>query len=1009
MKKAIKTVLSFILCLAMLTATAYAPEPVAADDGVVTVAVNFVYESNNSMVAQPYYASILAGSEFKKSIAAPKIINYSVPVDKATGLNNTTIVYSEDADGNGTVTFDIESVDDDIEVALYYVAGTAEYTVNHYLQNLENDEYTLDRTVQISGSIDAYTKAVADIHDGFVCTGVPEYIIAEDDTTVVDIYYDRAYYTVIFDVNGGVNGPAPIYAKYGTQFDVSEINTPQRAGYNFSGWSPELSGEVTGNVTYKAKWTPKSGKADYTIVIWGQNPNDNEYSYMSSHEAWGDVGSTVTWTPGLLICQEHMSAHTHTLSCYGVTQTKTPSNTELNYFRRLTGGIESGYVYRYECNSMLYPKDEYYLYFNGTWYKAASANANVGKTVDGTNVDHDWHSDSYYKYEAKTTCQYSHSHTDNCYMKSFHPGTALWDYEKSDTVVIDAAGSTVLNVYFTRKQFTLTFKYNYRKGNYQSTQTITDRWGADISTRYKAIAAKAGSTFWSKKTNGDQPYTNYIGIMPKASATYYLREEGSSTGKMTYYAEDLNGNYKEMFSVSGVRGYTVTVEDRYEFEGFTYDHGSELGSGCDGAKFYYKRNSYTIDFYSASNSTADRSSSVKYEAPLSAYEYVPTSKPNTVEAEAVFAGWYLNPEFTGEKFDFSSHKMPSHNLALYAKWVNGYFTVETYTDESLSTLYTYDGYNGVQTEIEKYTLANAPVDPEKEGEAFVGWFYKDANGNEQPFSFTMPITRDYKLYPKFSDKVMVTYTVHYYLEGTTTKLADDKVASVLMGTTVTEKAKMHRSELNLVANPDNYFPHIVSTSAVIDKQNIEIIFYYKQGIEVNYTVKYVDANGNDLIKSVEKTTDYSIVTETYVKIDGYTPRQYKIEKELSFDGTQNIITFVYDPIYTELTIRKTGAEDIDENQTFMFVVKGVDENNSNIELTVTIHGNSEVTVTGLPLGNYSITEKSNWSWRYQPEQETQLKTLTANVADNTVTFNNTRVKDKWLDGDNYKVNAFNGK
>ena len=93
----------------------------------------------------------------------------------------------------------------------------------------------------------------------------------------------------------------------------------------------------------------------------------------------------------------------------------------------------------------------------------------------------------------------------------------------------------------------------------------------------------------------------------------------------------------------------------------------------------------------------------------------------------------------------------------------------------------------------------------------------------------------------------------------------------------------------------------------------------------------------------------------------------------------------------------------------MFVVKGVDENNSNIELTVTIHGNSEVTVTGLPLGNYSITEKSNWSWRYQPEQETQLKTLTANAADKTVTFNNTRVKDKWLDGDNYKVNAFNGK
>lgn len=1009
MKKTIKTVLSLILCLAMLTATAYAPEPVEADDGVVTVAVNFVYENNYGMVAQPYYASLIKGTEFKKSIAAPKIINYSVPVDKATGLNNTTIMYSEDAGGNGTVTFDIESVENDIEVVLYYVAGTAKYTVNHYLQNLENDEYTLGRTVQLSGSIDAYTKAVADIYEGFVCMGVPKYIIAEDDTTVVDIYYERAYYTVIFDVNGGVNGPAPIYAKYGTTYDISEINVPARAGYDFNGWSPEISGKVDGNVTYTAQWTPKSGKADYTIVIWGQNPNDDEYSYMSSHEAWGDVGSTVTWTPGLLICKEHMSGHTHNLSCYGVTETSTPSNSELNYFKKLSGGIESGYVYRYKCTGVYSPYDHYYLYFNGTWYKAKDSN--MGSEIADGSVEHNWHSDAYYKYNAKVTCQYNHIHTDDCYMKSFYPGAALWDYEKSDTVVIDAAGSTVLNVYFTRKNFTLTFNYNYssRKG-YQKTEKITARWGADISAQYKVIAANAKSTFWSRTDDGDHPWTNYFGIMPQSDATYYLREKGSNTGTMTYYAEDLNGKYKEMFSISGIGGDTlVTVEDRYEFEGFVYDHGTEPGKKCAGAKFYYKRNSYTLDFYSASNSTADRSSSVKYEAPLSAYEYVPTSKPNTVETEAVFAGWYLNPEFTGEKFDFTSHKMPSHNLALYAKWVNGYFTVETYTDESMSTLYTYDGYNGVQTEVEKYTLAKAPVDPEKENEAFVGWFYKDEAGNEQPFSFTMPITRNYKLYPKFSDKIMVTYTVHYYLAGTTTKLADDKVASVLMGTTVTEKAKMHRNELNLVSNPDNYFPDLVSTSAVINKQNIEIIFYYKEGVEVNYTVKYVDANGNNLLAPVEKTTDFSIVTETYVNIDGYTPRQYKIEKELSFDGASNVITFVYDPMYTELTIRKTGAQDIDENQTFMFVIKGVDENNGNIELTVTIHGNFEVTVTGLPLGNYSITEKSSWSWRYQPEQETQMKTLTLNVANNTVTFNNTRVKDKWLDGDNYKVNAFNGK
>ena len=195
MKKSIKTILSVILCVAMLTATAYAPEPAAAEDGIVTITVNYVYLSNNGMVAQPYYASVPAGSEFKKEIAAPKLINYSVPVDKALGLNGSTITYSEDLSGNGSVKFDLDSVDADIAVTLYYKAGTAEYTVNHYIQNLDDDEYTFYDSRKLTGDIDAYTAAVVDstIGTGFVCTGIPTYTIAADGTTVVDIYYDRVY------------------------------------------------------------------------------------------------------------------------------------------------------------------------------------------------------------------------------------------------------------------------------------------------------------------------------------------------------------------------------------------------------------------------------------------------------------------------------------------------------------------------------------------------------------------------------------------------------------------------------------------------------------------------------------------------------------------------------------------------------------------------------------------------------------------------------------------------
>ncbi|OLA54236.1 MAG: hypothetical protein BHW37_06805 [Firmicutes bacterium CAG:272_52_7] len=200
-------------------------------------------------------------------------------------------------------------------------------------------------------------------------------------------------------------------------------------------------------------------------------------------------------------------------------------------------------------------------------------------------------------------------------------------------------------------------------------------------------------------------------------------------------------------------------------QGYTFDHGTANGDNCNGAKFYYKRNSYALEFYSANTNTPDRTETPKFQETLGRYYYRPVEKPTTVEPDAVFVGWYLNPECTGEEYDISAHTMPANNIALYAKWVNGLYTVRTYTDDTLGTPYTYEGYSGVQGNIEKYTLATAPTNPKKDGCVFVGWFYKDGEA-EKPFSFTMPITRDYNLYPKFDDQVSIEYTVHYYKTGT---------------------------------------------------------------------------------------------------------------------------------------------------------------------------------------------------------------------------------------------------
>lgn len=1079
-----------LLCLATLFSSAQlgglALIAEAAEGDTVTVTVNYVYESNSAMVAQPYTAQIAKGTAFKKTIEVPYLFNYSIPVNQAVGLGDGIELNKDSVSNKYSMNFNLSAVNEDITVTLYYVAGTAKYKVKHYYQNLEDgSQYTMDPTiVELTGDIDAYTEADANNKPGFRCKGIPQNTIAADGTTVVEIYYDREYYTAVFDVNGGINGPEPIYAKYGTTFKVSDIRQPERKGYVFEDWfDPDgnpIAGDVAieGNVTYTAQWRPEKAHADYTIVLWGQNANDDEYSYLSSHEAWGNVGNQVTWNEDTLISHVHTDGcweltsctqeahthsaacglkctHTHTAACYGGTNAENPIDADIRQFANLFGSLQNGYVYRVRCNAgaatgNTTKYNKYYLYFNGAWYLASATACDGGAVKESDDINAHDHSgyiisgndkDHFWVYNSKLSC--THTHTDACYacgktehthgpgcgkltcglsdtpkeyMRDIQPNSNLWKFKSSDTVTVDANGSTVLNVYFDRAEFTLTIKYG-RSSN--KTETIIDRWGANVKDRFDAIETNAKKAEPRNNLQGwldstTSKYTNNVMIMPQVNKTLTAEYNRDSTkNTMTYYAADLNGDYQEIFTIVFYgNGFTVTADEYYEREGFTINksRSSKVGDDCDGAKFYYDRNTYNLEFYSASNNVEEKTENVKYQAPLSEYNYTPTQKPADLEPDAVFVGWYLNHERTGEAYNLSAHTMPSHNIALYAKWVNGLYTVKTFTDETMKIPYTYDGYTGVQEKIIKYTLATAPADPKMNGYQFIGWFYKDGEA-EKPFSFTMPITKDYNLYPKFSEPKEVTYTVHYYKDGTTDRVASDRPNSVMIGTTVTEKAKMGK-ELNL-AEPgmqNKYYPTNTSTSVIINQINQEIIFYYTEAASVQYTVYYQDANGNDLLTSRTETTELSTVTKQYVPINGYALRQFSITQDLTANSEQNKIIFIYDPTLTTLTLEKQGWQEIDENQTFLFHVKGspADPNTKDVDLTVTIHGNGKTTVTDLPVGDYIITEETEWSWRYTPDDGAD-RTFKAAIGGTNLVYQNSRTQTQWLDGDNYSVNHFDSK
>lgn len=99
----------------------------------------------------------------------------------------------------------------------------------------------------------------------------------------------------------------------------------------------------------------------------------------------------------------------------------------------------------------------------------------------------------------------------------------------------------------------------------------------------------------------------------------------------------------------------------------------------------------------------------------------------------------------------------------------------------------------------------------------------------------------------------------------------------------------------------------------------------------------------------------------------------------------------------DLTIVKAAADDskpIDEDQTFVFHVKG---KNNNVDMQVVITGANKQVIKNLPVGEYTITEDTNWSWKYTPVDNNQ-SVMEENIQDGaaTVTFKNENEGTNWL-------------
>ena len=109
-------------------------------------------------------------------------------------------------------------------------------------------------------------------------------------------------------------------------------------------------------------------------------------------------------------------------------------------------------------------------------------------------------------------------------------------------------------------------------------------------------------------------------------------------------------------------------------------------------------------------------------------------------------------------------------------------------------------------------------------------------------------------------------------------------------------------------------------------------------------------------------------------------------------------TYIVHVKTASITIQKSGATGTDEG--FIFNVNGPEK------FRVSVKGNDSVTITGLPLGTYTVTEETGWSWRYGSYSVTDKDsvTLTREKCEARVTVTNAKTNSSLLDGNAYAQN-----
>lgn len=196
---------------------------------------------------------------------------------------------------------------DDISLEARFKYKNANYTVEHYKENIDDSNYTIvsNATQTLSGTAYSLTNATAKSYTGFTVKEVEQKEINPDGSTVVKVYYNRVRYSFTIVNKNSSSGSVSGSGTYKYE-QVATAKATAYTGYYFAGFSDSNNATSISNSSATRTYTITSNKTiyayfntnqhDINLNVTGTNKSNVTISGTTSSYGYYYYGYTYTVT-----------------------------------------------------------------------------------------------------------------------------------------------------------------------------------------------------------------------------------------------------------------------------------------------------------------------------------------------------------------------------------------------------------------------------------------------------------------------------------------------------------------------------------------------------------------------------------------------------------------------------------------------------------------------------------------------------------------------------------------